>query len=89
MRSLMKVLTGVANKMRSVGYVQGLNSIAGTLLFYLKEEDSFWMMIYMLQKLNFKEFLKENLDRMHLLTYQFEMFLEKYLPEIANYFVIQ
>ena len=73
--------------MKSIGYVQGLNSIAGTLLFYLKEDESFWMTIFMLQKLNLKAFLQDNLERMHVLTYQFRMFLENNLPEIANYFV--
>ena len=81
------MLIAIANSVRDVGYVQGLNSIAGVLLFYLKEEESYWTMLYMLNKLNIRELLKENFSNMKLLNYQFQTYLENYVPEIAEHFV--
>jgi len=73
--------------MKDVGYIQGLNSIAGVFLFHLKEEESFWMIIYMLEKLKLKDIFKDDFYKVHMLNYQLQVFVQYYLPEIANFFV--
>jgi len=78
------VLVAVANTVQEVGYIQGLNLIAGVFLFSLKEEESFWMMVYLLEKLEFKDVLRSNFERVGLLNYQLEIYLKNYFPSIAN-----
>jgi len=83
----LKVLVAVANTVREVGYIQGLNLIAGVFLLSLKEEESFWMMIYLLEKLEFKEVLQSNFERVSILNYQLEIYVKNYFPSIAHRFV--
>ena len=73
--------------MKEVGYIQGLNSIAGVYLFYLREEQSFWIMLYMMEKLGAKEIFKSDFEKITLLNYQFEIYVDNYLPAISQHFV--
>ena len=84
---MLRVLIAVSNTIKDMGYIQGLNSVAGVFLFHLKEEESFWMMMYFLEKLTFKEVLKEDFKQVHMLNYQLQMFLNNYLPEVSAYLV--
>lgn len=85
--SLLSVLIAVSNTIKDVGYIQGLNSIAGVFLFHLKEEESFWIMLYFMEKLNFKELLKEDFNRVHILDFQLQVYLDNYVPAVAEHFV--
>jgi len=83
--SLLRVLVAISNTVTDTGYIQGLNSIAGTFLFYLKEEESFWMTLFMMEKLKVKDIFAENFHRVHILNYQLQIFLEFYIPEISHH----
>jgi len=69
-----------------MGYMQGLNSIAGMFLFYLKEEESFWILLYFMEKMKFKNFLKDDFTTINTLIYQLDLYLEHYLPDLAEHF---
>jgi len=73
--------------MKEVGYIQGLNSVAGVFLYYLKEEESFWMMLYLMERLKTKEIFKSDFEKVSLLNYQLECFISYYLPSLAQHFV--
>ena len=77
----------ISNTIKDMGYIQGLNSIAGVLLFYIKEEEAFWVLMYFMEKLKFKELLKDDFNKIHLLNYQLSAYLEYYIPDLAKYFV--
>lgn len=83
--SLLRVLVALSNTVKDVGYIQGLNSIAGVALTCLKEEETFWMLLYMMEKLNVKDILNESFTRINILNYQLQTFLDNYLPELAAY----
>jgi len=83
--SLLRVLVAVSNSIKELGYMQGLNYVAGVFSYYLKEEQAFWATLYLLEKLNAKDLLKENFETIHLLNYQFEVCLNNYLPSISNH----
>ena len=70
-----------------MGYIQGLNSIAGTFLLYLREEETFWILMYFMEKLKFKDLLNDTFDTINELNYQLLAYLNHYLPEVAKYFV--
>jgi len=85
--ALLRVLVAVANTIKEVGYTQGLNGIAGVFLFFLKEEETFWAMLYLLEKMKVKEIFKKGFPKVEILNYQFKLFLEYYLPGLYTYFV--
>jgi len=82
------VLVAVSNSIKDVGYIQGLNSIVGVFLFYLKEEQSFWATLFMMEKLKVKDLLKEDFQTIYVLNYQFEVFFENYLPKLNDHLVM-
>jgi len=67
--------------------MQGLNSIVGTFLLNLKEEESFWIILYFMEKLGYKDLFKDDFNKINLLNYQLELYLDHYMPEISEYFV--
>jgi len=86
--ALLRLLVSISNTVKDMGYMQGLNSIAGMFLFYLKEEESFWILLYFMEKMKFKNFLKDDFTTINTLTYQLDLYLEHYLPDLAEHFVI-
>jgi len=82
--SLLRVLIAVSNTIQDMGYIQGLNSIAGTFLLYLREEEAFWIMMYFMEKLKFKDLLNESFSKIHELNYQLKAYLQYYLPQVTS-----
>ena len=48
-RSLYNVLKAYSIYDRTVGYVQGMGFVAGTLLLFMSEEDAFWVLVALLK----------------------------------------
>lgn len=48
-RALYNVLKAYSIYDRTVGYVQGMGFVAGTLLLYMSEEDAFWVLVALLK----------------------------------------
>jgi len=84
---LLKVLVAISNTIKEVGYIQGLNSVAAVFLYYLKEEESFWILLYLMERVKAKEIFKTDFERVSILNYQLETFVHYYLPTVAQYFV--
>ena len=71
----------------SAGYKQGMNYIAGMLLFFMKEEKAFWAMVGLFKgrgKIRGQYFHGLSLLRQHL--FQFEMLVKEQLPQLAKHF---
>ena len=64
-----------------------MNFLAGTILINLhKEEETFWMMMSILNKYKFDSILDlKNGGLFQILCYQLEMFMEAYLPTLATH----
>ena len=85
--ALKNVLTAISNTLLTVGYVQGLNYIVGILLRNFSEEESFWTLLYMMEKLELKNLFGNNFKMVNVLNYQLHYFTEYYFPEITAYLV--
>ena len=73
---LIRILNAVANQMPDLGYVQGMNFIAASLLLILcNEEDTFYMMIQLLKKYKLKDMYLNNFNQLKLLCFQLESFV--------------
>lgn len=85
--ALFRVLVAIANTVKEVGYIQGLNSIAGTLLTNLKEEDAYWMMIYLLKKRELKNLVAFKFPLVNLWNFQLKCLMRCHLPDIYAHLV--
>lgn len=83
-----RVLVAVSNSLPKTGYVQGLNAIVSILLAQkLTEQQSYWMLLYLLKKCKINEILAEGFPKVQLLNYQLEIFMRNYLPDIIDHLV--
>ncbi|CDW77234.1 tbc domain-containing protein [Stylonychia lemnae] len=84
---LVRILNAIANHIPDLGYVQGMNFIVSSLLLILcNEEDTFYMMIQLLQKYKLKDMFLNNFDQLRLLCFQLEQFIKAYLPKLNEVF---
>lgn len=82
--TLYRVLIAISNAEPEVGYIQGLNLVIGTLLLSLKEEDAFWMALYLLRKRELRKVFIPPFLKPELWTYQLEVFMRSYMPDIFD-----
>lgn len=71
-----------------VRYCQAMNEIAGTLLLYMDEEESFWALKTLLQDElhNIEGFYTENFPKLKLFEELFINAVKKILPQLYNHF---
>lgn len=82
--SLYNVLKAYSLFNKEVGYCQGMNFIVGTLLFYLEEEEAFWVLVQMMKEpYNLAEIFKPGLPKLGFYLRSFERLLEEYLPRLS------
>lgn len=96
-RMIKDVLVALTNAIPG-GYSQGISSIAGALILKLlqmvnfgEEKDyskikviSYWVMKYLLVKMDLQLLYEKELDLYSLLCYQFDILIEYYLPELKQ-----
>ncbi|MES1919939.1 hypothetical protein MHBO_001682 [Bonamia ostreae] len=86
--SLYNVLKATALHVKEVGYCQGMGFVVATLLMYMGEEDSFWVLISMLKgKLNMGEMFKENFPLTRKRFFVFEKLIKRHYPKLHEHFV--
>jgi len=84
--SLLKVLIALSNAIPKVGYVQGLNSIAAVFLAHnITDSEAYWILKYIFKKKHFDDAMLDNFAKVQLLTYQLEIYMRNYLPEIIDH----
>lgn len=82
---LVRILNAIANHFTELGYVQGMNFIAASLLLILcSEEDTFYMLCQLLDTYDLKGMYLNRFYRMKVLCFQLESFTQAYLPHIND-----
>lgn len=81
------MLNALAQKNVKMGYIQGMNFLAGTILLNLQRgEETFWMMMSILGKYGFENILDlRNGGRFQVLCFQLETLMQQYLPELEQH----
>lgn len=69
-----------------MGYVQGMNFIAGALLIHCDESATFWLMTVLFDQYQLREVYAEGLIGMYRHCYILDELLAKYLPKIHSHF---
>ena len=86
-KKLYNILTKYSNYNKDIGYAQGLNFMfANALLLYENEKDAFFYIDGMIKKFKLKKFFAEKNSKLIEEIRNFSRILEKYNPEIVNFF---
>jgi hypothetical protein len=83
-RNLFKILmcAGVTN--RTTGYVQGMGFLAALFLFYMDEENAFWMLNCLFKKYGLEEVYKKDFPGLRKRFYVLIKLIEKFMPKVYN-----
>lgn len=82
-----RVLLAIANTVKEVGYIQGLNSIAAIALMHLREEDAYWMTTYLLKKKELKSLIGLQFKLLNQWSFQLKCCMQYYMSDIYDYIV--
>jgi hypothetical protein len=84
--SLRRVLRAYSMYDTDVGYCQGMNFIAAMFLTFLTEEESFWLLVVVMNEEPYKirEMFGEDMAGTHEVLYIAEKLIEQFLPKFAK-----
>jgi hypothetical protein len=73
----------------SVGYLQGMNFVAGTILAAMQfhEEPAFWAMLQLFEKFQLKQLFDTGSQKFRLLNFTVEVLIREQLPELAKWMI--
>ena len=80
-RSLYNVLT-TFSRQNEIGYVQGMSFFAACFLSYMSEEESYWMLYFLMEKYNMKAFYQKDFPELIRAYYQLLCLMKNLLPKI-------
>lgn len=83
---LSRVLNAIALYDSKLGYVQGMNFVAGAILIHCEESIAFWLFIELLENYEMREVYDDGLIGMYRHSAILEKFISKYMPEINDHF---
>ncbi|KAJ1495174.1 rab-GTPase-TBC domain-containing protein [Baffinella frigidus] len=84
---LRRVLRAYARRNKAVGYCQGLNFIAGMMLLFVSEEQTFWLLATLLEQVLPKDYYARDLTGCNVDLRVFSSLLEKKLPKLHKHFL--
>lgn len=84
--SLRRILRGYSFRDSRVGYCQGMNFVAASLLLVMKtEEEAFWMLAVLLENILYRDSYSEDLYGSHVEQRVFKDLFKKKLPRLATH----
>ena len=83
---LERVLHAFAKYETKVGYVQGMNFIAGSLLYHCNEEVVFWLIVTLMEDHELREVYQPGLSGLYKHCQCIESLVEERLPHISEHF---
>eukprot|EP00762_Andalucia_godoyi_P007237 ANDGO_08079.mRNA.1 Ecotropic viral integration site 5 ortholog len=82
-QALYNVLIALASHNPEVGYCQGMGFVTAMALSYLSEEDAFWLMMCLMEKLSLDGLFAPGFPRLRSSFYVLESLLEQHYPKIG------
>merc|ERR1712168_1393348 len=87
--SLFNVMKAYSIHDREVGYCQGSAFIVGLLLMQMPEEDSFAVLVKIMQEYRMREMFKPSMAELGLCMYQLDTLVQEHIPELYVHFQSQ
>jgi len=86
LKMLYNVLLAYANYDTQIGYVQGINYIAGMLLMHIQDEEKvFWCILYIMNRKNWRCIYQENMSKLFELLNLVESQLAEKQPAVLEH----
>lgn len=82
---MFRILKALAVHYPEIGYCQGMNFVAGTLLLIEPEVDAFFIMMSFIKNFKFKGIYGDNLKGTIELCQIFDWLLKVYYPDLSEY----
>eukprot|EP00922_Rhytidocystis_sp_ex-Travisia-forbesii_P055038 GHVS01081524.1.p1 GENE.GHVS01081524.1~~GHVS01081524.1.p1 ORF type:complete len:400 (+),score=82.10 GHVS01081524.1:220-1419(+) len=83
-RKLGRLLRACSLQLKDVGYCQGMNFIAATLLLLFDEPTAFECMLALLHRYSMKELYLPKLPKLQVAVYQLDRLVESFLPKVYD-----
>jgi len=87
--ALFNVMKAYSVHDREVGYCQGSAFIVGLLLMQMPEEESFCVLVKLMQEYRMREMFKPSMAELGLCMYQLEMLVQEHVPDLFAHFQSQ
>ena len=87
--SLFNVMKAYSIHDREVGYCQGSAFIVGLLLMEMPEEDSFAVLVKIMQEYRMREMFKPSMAELGLCMYQLDTLVQEHIPDLYVHFQSQ
>ncbi|CAD8138653.1 unnamed protein product [Paramecium pentaurelia] len=86
---LQRILIALSKIYEELGYIQGLNQIAGCFLISgLSEQQAFWIMYYILKKMKYATIFLDQFSQLKFLNFVVAVFLRNYVPNLSAQFLL-
>jgi hypothetical protein len=79
---LRRILYAFAIHSPAIGYCQSLNFLAGMMLIFMEEEESFWLLITVVEKLLPTDYYTKSMVGTYVDQFVLAHIIKKYLPNI-------
>jgi len=87
--SLFNVMKAYSIHDREVGYCQGTAFIVGLLLMQMPEEETFAVLVKLMQDYRMREMFKPSMAELGLCMYQLEVLVQEHIPDLYGHFQSQ
>lgn len=85
--SLRRVLRALASFLHEIGYVQGLNYVAATLLYHVSSEEyAFWIMVQLFKRYSFTEYYRMGMPGLVAFFDVLTQGIQLHAPSLARHF---
>jgi len=84
---LKRVLLAFARYDRTLGYVQGMNFLAGSLLFHCNEEIAFWLLASLIEDFELRDIYCPGLPGLYKHCQMLDLLFFQKIPKLYKHFV--
>ena len=83
-----RVLLAFSRYDPTLGYVQGMNFIVGSMPYHCNEEPAFWMFVTLIEAFELRDIFEPGLPGLYKHCFALEKLLQLNIPDLSSHFVM-